>query len=85
MPPKPKPLTPQEAVPTLTFGQSNNWIEFTKKMVLAAGDRFGMLGDIIEQKVYTVPLLPVADMSIVDSTMRDEVLKPDFRERERSF
>ena len=78
---KPKPLIPQEAVPTLTFGPSNNWIDFSKKMALAAGDRFGRLGDIIEQKVYTVPPLPVADMSIVNSTMRDEVLKSDFRER----
>jgi len=77
-------LTPQEAVPTLTFGPSNNWLEFTKKMTLVAGARFGRLGDIIGQKVYTVPPLPDVDMSIVDSTMRDEVLKSDFRERARS-
>jgi len=79
--PKPKPLTPQEAVPTLTFGPSNNWIEFSKRMALAAGDRFGRLGDIIEQKAYSNIPLPTPDMSIVDSVMRDEVLKADYRER----
>jgi len=78
---KPKPLTPQEAVPTLTFGPSNNWIDFSKKMALAAGHSYGRLGDIIEQRVYTTPPLPTPDMSIVDSTMRDEVLKSDYRER----
>jgi len=78
---KPKPLIPQEAVPILTFGPSNNWIDFSKKMALAAGHSYGRLGDIIEQRVYTTHPLPTPDMSIVDSTMRDEVLKSDFRER----
>ena len=81
--PKPKPLTPQEAVPTLTFGPSNNWIEFAKRMALAAGDRFGRLGDIIEQRTYSNIPLPTPDMSIVDSVMRDEVLKSDYRERSK--
>jgi len=83
--PKPKPSTPQEAVPTLTFGPSNNWIDFTKKMKIAAGDRFGRLGDFITQGVHYVPPLPVPDMSIVDSVMRDEVLKADYRERAKTI
>jgi len=78
---KPKPLTPQEAVPTLTFGPSNNWMEFEKRMALAAGDRFARLGDIIEQKAYSNIPLTTPDMSIVDSTMRDKVLEAAFRER----
>jgi len=72
---------PPEAVPTLTFGPSNNWLEFSKRMALAAGDRFGRLGDFIEQGSYFVPTLPSPDMTIVDSIMRDEVLKSEYRER----
>jgi len=53
--PKPKPSTPQEAVPIFTFGPSNNWIDFSKKMVIAAGDRFGRLGDFIKSAVYYPP------------------------------
>jgi len=82
-PPKPKPLTPQEAVPTLTFGPSNNWIEFSKRMALAVGDRFGRLSEIIFKGAYYVPPLPAPDMTITDSTMRDEVLKSDYRERSK--
>ena len=81
--PKPKPLTPQEAVPTLIYGPSNNWIEFSKKMSLAAGDRFGRLSDIIDHGTYYVPPLPVPDISIVDSAMRDKVLEADYRERSK--
>jgi len=80
---KPKPLNPQEAVPTLTFGPSNNWIEFSKRMALAIGDRFGRLSEIIIKGAYYVPPLPVPDMTIVDSTMRDKVLKSDYRERSK--
>jgi len=81
--PKPKPLTPQEAVPTLTFGPSNNWTDFSKKMAIAAGHSYGRLADIMDHGTYYIPPLPVADMSIVDSTMRDEVLKSDYRERSK--
>ena len=78
---KPKPLTPQEAMPTLIYGPSNNWIEFSKKMSLSAGDRFGRLSDIIDHGTYYTPPHPTPDMSIVDSSMGDEVLKTDYRER----
>jgi len=71
--PKPKPLTPQEAVPVLTFGPSNNWIDFSKKMSIAAGHSYGRLSDIIDQGSYYVPRMPVPDMSIIDSTLRDKV------------
>ena len=81
--PKPKPLTPQEAVPTLIYGPSNNWIEFSKKMALAAGDRFGRLVDIIDHGTYYIPPLPVPDMTIVDPTMRDKVVEADYRERSK--
>jgi len=81
--PKPKPLTPQEAVPTLTFGPSNNLIEFSKKMAIAAGHSYGRLADIMDHGTYYIPPLQVADMSILDSTMRDEVLKSDYRERSK--
>ena len=81
----PKPSTPQEAVPTLTFEPTNNWIDFKKKMTIAAGDRFGRLGDFITQGTHYVPPLPVPDMSIVDSVMRDEVLKADYRERAKTI
>jgi len=80
---KPKPLTPQEAVPTLTFGPSNNLIEFSRRMALAVGDRFGRLADIMDHGAYHVPHLPAPDMTIVDSTMRDEVLMSDYRERSK--
>ena len=83
--PKPKPLTPQEAVSTLTFGPSNNWIDFSKKMAIAAGHSYGRLADIMDHGTYYIPPLPVADMSIVDSTMRDEVLKSDYRERSKAL
>ena len=83
--PKPKPSSPQEAVPTLSFGPSNNWIDFSKKMVIAAGDRFGRLGDFIKSGAYYTPPLPTPDTTIVDSTMRDEVLKADFRERAKTI
>jgi len=82
-PQKPKPLTTQEAVPTLIFGPSNNWLEFSKKMALAAGYSYGRLGDFIEQGAYYIPPLPTPDMTIVDSAMRDEVLKSDYRERSK--
>jgi len=81
--PKPKPLTPQEAVPTLTFGPSNNWLDFSKKMALAAGHSYGRLGDIVDNGAYYVPPLPTPDMTIVDSTVRDEVMKSDYRERSK--
>jgi len=81
--PKPKPLTHQEAVPTLTFDPSNNWIVFSKRMALAVGDRFGRLADIVDHGAYYVPPLPAPDMTIVDSAMRDEVLKSDYRERSK--
>jgi len=51
-------------------------------MALAVGDRFGRLADIMDHGAYHVPpSLPVPDMSIFNSTMRDEVLKSDYRER----
>jgi len=52
-------------------------------MALAIVDRFGRLADIIDQGAYHVPPLPTSDMTIVDSTMRDEVLKSDYRERSK--
>jgi len=54
-------------------------------MVIAAGDRFGRLGDFIKSGAYYTPPLPTPDMTILDSTMRDEVLKADFRERAKTI
>jgi len=82
---KPKPLTPQEAVPTLTFGPSNKWLEFSKKMALAAGFSYGRLGDFIEQGAYYAPPMPTPDLTIIDSNMRDKVLEADYHERSKEM
>jgi len=52
-------------------------------MALAVGDRFGRLSEIIIKGAYYVPPLPAPDMTIMDSTMRNEVLKSDYRERSK--
>jgi len=73
--PKPKSLNAQVAVP----------IDFAKKMATAACDRFGHLGDLVEQKAYYVPPLPKPDMTIPDSTQRDKVLDQEYRERSKTI
>jgi len=83
--PKPKPLTPQEAVPVLIFGPNNNWIDFSKMMCIAAGHSYGRLSDIIDQGSYYVPRMPTPDMSIIDSTLRDKDFESDLKERSKSF
>jgi len=50
-----KPKTAKEAVPTLQYGQQNNWIEFRKRMGIAATEKYGNLGLIIEQEKYYEP------------------------------
>jgi len=54
-------------------------------MAIAAGDRFGRFGDIIEKGAYYVPPQPVPDMTILDSNMRDKVLEADYRERSKAI
>jgi len=82
---KPKPLNAQEAVPILTFGPTNNWIDFAKKMATAACHRFGHLGDLVEQKTYYLPPSPKPDMTIPDLTQRDKVLDHEYRERSKTI
>ena len=38
------PKDSKEAVPILRYGPSNNWIDFTKKVSLAACEHYGDLG-----------------------------------------
>ena len=50
-----KPKTAEEAIPILKYGPGNNWIEFKKRMAIAATEKYRNLGRIIEQEVYYVP------------------------------
>ena len=51
----PLPKDSKEAVPILRYGPSNNWVEFKKKMSLAAGENYGDLGKLIDDEVYYEP------------------------------
>ena len=61
-----KPMKIKEAVPILRFGQTNNWIEFKKKMALAAEEHYGDLGRIVNDEAYYVP--PLIDPNLFGST-----------------
>ena len=45
----------EDAVPVLTYGPNNNYIEFRKRMSIAASKLYGDLGRIIEDERYYVP------------------------------
>ena len=78
-------VTPQEAVPTLTFGPNTNWLEFKKRISIAIGDKYGMLNNIIEEGKYYIHPLPVEDMSITDPNIRAEVHKDAFKNRQKAI
>ena len=82
---KPAPIAPQEAVPVLHYGPTNNWTDFSKKMRLAVGDRFGKLSQVIENKTYYIPPMPTPDENIKDSKCRDIVLETDWKERAKEL
>ena len=49
------PKDSKEAVPILRYGPSNNWIDFTKKVSLAACEHYGDLGKLIDDEKYYEP------------------------------
>ena len=49
------PKSSKEAVPMLRYGPSNNWIEFRKRVSIAAVEHYGKLGSCIEQESYYNP------------------------------
>ena len=50
-----KPRSAEEAVPILKYGPGNNWIEFKKRMAIAATEKYRNLGRITEQETYYIP------------------------------
>ena len=77
--------TPQEAVPTLSFGPNTNWLEFKKRMSISIGDKYGMLNTIIEEgKYYDYPAA-TRDTSITDQTLQDELYKDALKNRQKTI
>jgi len=76
--------TPQEAVPTLSFGPNTNWLEFKKRISISIGDKYGMLNSIIEEGNYYDYPAATRDTSITDQTLQDELYKDALKNRQKN-
>ena len=61
----------EDAVPVLTYGPNNNYIEFRKRMAIAASKMYGDLGRIIEDEKYYSP----DPLDNTQYNMQDEIEK----------
>jgi len=73
------PKTPEEAVPVLKYGPFNNWIEFKKKLSIAALHKYGRLGGIIDEEEYDVPK-PISFANYDSTTDPHGFIKSEIKE-----
>ena len=74
----------KEAVPVLTYGPSNNWIEFKKKITIYAGEQYGVLNTIMKEGKYHAYPFPTEDSTITNSTQREKALDADIKIRQNN-